>query len=134
MADVHERLLCFEYIPKGSLDKYIMGTNFSLYFLLSFTTNCLMCHITSSFQKSRHEIVNPVSPLPFIDASREWGTCYKIIKGIYEGLQYPHENHIVHLDLKLANILLDDNMAPKITDFGLSRCFDENQSRDISKM
>lgn len=25
MADVHERLLCFEYIPKGSLDKYIMG-------------------------------------------------------------------------------------------------------------
>ena len=26
MADVHERLLCFEYIPNGSLDKYIMGT------------------------------------------------------------------------------------------------------------
>ncbi|XP_037444022.1 FT-interacting protein 7-like isoform X2 [Triticum dicoccoides] len=91
MIDVHERLLCFEYIPNGSLDKYIM------------------------------------------DASREWGTCYKIIKGICEGLQYLHENHIVHLDLKPANILLDDNMAPKITDFGLSRCFDENQSRDITK-
>jgi serine/threonine protein kinase len=25
MADVHQRLLCFEYIPKGSLDKYITG-------------------------------------------------------------------------------------------------------------
>uniref|UniRef100_A0A8R7QH24 Uncharacterized protein n=3 Tax=Triticum urartu TaxID=4572 RepID=A0A8R7QH24_TRIUA len=91
MADVHERLLCFEYIPKGSLDKYIM------------------------------------------DASREWRTCYKIIKGICEGLQYLHENHIVHLDLKPANILLDDSMTPKLTDFGLSRCFDENQSQDITK-
>jgi hypothetical protein len=26
MADVHDRLLCFEYISKGSLDKYIAGT------------------------------------------------------------------------------------------------------------
>uniref|UniRef100_A0ACD5XL86 Uncharacterized protein n=1 Tax=Avena sativa TaxID=4498 RepID=A0ACD5XL86_AVESA len=91
MADVHQRLLCFEYIPKGSLDKYI------------------------------------------IDAHREWGMCYKIIRGICEGLQYLHENHIVHLDLKPGNILLDNNMIPKITDFGLSRCFDENQSRDITK-
>ncbi|CAM0902161.1 unnamed protein product [Alopecurus aequalis] len=91
MADVHQRLLCFKYIPKGSLDKYI------------------------------------------IDEYREWGTCYTIIKGICEGLQYLHENHIIHLDLKPANILLDDNMVPKITDFGLSRCFDENQSRHITK-
>uniref|UniRef100_A0A453DLN0 non-specific serine/threonine protein kinase n=1 Tax=Aegilops tauschii subsp. strangulata TaxID=200361 RepID=A0A453DLN0_AEGTS len=66
-------------------------------------------------------------------AYREWGTCYKIIKGICEGLQYLHDNHIIHLDLKPANILLDDNMEPKIADFGLSRCFDENQSRDITK-
>ncbi|KAM0891218.1 hypothetical protein ACQ4PT_026535 [Festuca glaucescens] len=91
MADVHQRLLCFEYITKGGLDKYI------------------------------------------IDAHREWRMCYTIIIGICEGLQYLHENHIVHLDLKPANILLDNNMIPKITDFGLSRCFDENQSQDITK-
>jgi serine/threonine protein kinase len=70
---------------------------------------------------------------PSIDAYLDWGTCYKIIKEICEGLHYLHENGIVHLDLKPANILLDDDMVPKITDFGLSRCFDEDQSRDITK-
>jgi serine/threonine protein kinase len=35
----------------------------------------------------------------------------------------------LHLDLKPANILLDDNMVPKIADFGLSRCFDEKQNQ-----
>jgi serine/threonine protein kinase len=38
MADVHHRLLCFEYLSKGSLDRYITGTrmwhaNFSIFFL-----------------------------------------------------------------------------------------------------
>jgi serine/threonine protein kinase len=59
--------------------------------------------------------------------------CYKIIKGICEGLQYLHDKNIVHLDLKPANILLDDNMTPKITDFGVSRCFDDNQSQHITQ-
>ncbi|XP_037480218.1 G-type lectin S-receptor-like serine/threonine-protein kinase At4g11900 [Triticum dicoccoides] len=91
MAETHQRLLCFEYIPNGSLAEYIK------------------------------------------DAYREWGTCYKIIKGICVGLQYLHDSLIVHMDLKPANILLDNSMVPKIADFGLSRCFGENQSWDITK-
>jgi serine/threonine protein kinase len=59
--------------------------------------------------------------------------CYKIIKGICKGIQYLHDNNIVHLDLKPANILLDDYMTPKISDFGLSRHFDENQSQHITQ-
>lgn len=51
----------------------------------------------------------------------EWHTRYQIIKGICEGLQYLHKENIVHMDLKPANILLDDYMVPKITDFGISR-------------
>lgn len=69
--------------------------------------------------------------LHFADASRglEWKKRYHIIKGICEGLNYLHEQNIVHSDLKPENILLDDYRIPKIADFGLSMCFDKGQSR-----
>ncbi|KAM0917714.1 hypothetical protein ACQ4PT_009174 [Festuca glaucescens] len=54
----------------------------------------------------------------------DWPTRYAIIKGICKGLKYLHselELPIYHLDLKPANILLYENMLPKIADFGLSR-------------
>ncbi|KAK1661975.1 hypothetical protein QYE76_050134 [Lolium multiflorum] len=61
----------------------------------------------------------------------DWHSRYKIIKGICNGLHYLHEqidNPILHLDLKPANVLLDDKLAPKITDFGLSRLLDQHQT------
>ncbi|XP_047060391.1 cysteine-rich receptor-like protein kinase 44 [Lolium rigidum] len=61
----------------------------------------------------------------------DWHRRYKIIKGICNGLHYLHEqidNPIIHLDLKPANVLLDDKLAPKITDFGLSRLLDQHQT------
>ncbi|KAL6639788.1 hypothetical protein ACP70R_022610 [Stipagrostis hirtigluma subsp. patula] len=62
----------------------------------------------------------------------DWHTRYAIIKGICRGLKYLHEElkyPMYHLDLKPANILLDENMVPKIADFGLSRLFEEDQTR-----
>lgn len=52
----------------------------------------------------------------------EWHTRFQIIKGICEGLHYLHmEKGIIHMDLKPPNILLDGDLVPKITDFGISR-------------
>ncbi|XP_066341550.1 cysteine-rich receptor-like protein kinase 25 [Miscanthus floridulus] len=65
----------------------------------------------------------------------EWQTRYKIIKGICDGLHYLHgENHIVHMDLKPANIQLDSNMVPKITDFGLSRLDSISQTMSSERL
>lgn len=59
----------------------------------------------------------------------EWQTRYQIIQGICEGLHHLHkEKGIIHMDLKPANILLDENMVPKITDFGLSRLDEKSQT------
>lgn len=61
----------------------------------------------------------------------DWQTCYKIIKGVSQGLNYLHNAHeesIYHLDLKPANVLLDNNMIPKIGDFGISRIFSSTKT------
>ncbi|XP_039776216.1 putative disease resistance protein RGA4 isoform X2 [Panicum virgatum] len=62
----------------------------------------------------------------------EWDMRYNIIKGTCEGLKYLHKDRgesLLHLDLKPANILLDENMVPKIADFGLSKIFSDQLPR-----
>jgi serine/threonine protein kinase len=53
----------------------------------------------------------------------------KICLGIAKGLAYLHEEvhpHIVHRDIKASNILLDKDLNPKISDFGLARLLPPN--------
>lgn len=58
---------------------------------------------------------------------------FEIIKGICEGVHHLHQKKIIHMDLKPQNILLDDEMVPKIADFGLSRRLREDQSKIITE-
>ncbi|XP_075713158.1 interleukin-1 receptor-associated kinase 4 [Rhinoderma darwinii] len=54
-------------------------------------------------------------------APLSWSRRCIIVLGTAHGIKYLHENNHVHRDIKSANILLDDNFTPKISDFGLAR-------------
>lgn len=113
--DGTERLLVYEYLPHTSLDKFIFGTKFIHYHqflgcLFLFFLTCL-----SMFTDPIH------------GKELDWEVRYKIIGGVARGLLYLHQDsrlRIIHRDLKASNILLDEEMTPKIADFGLARLFD----------
>ncbi|CAJ2651511.1 unnamed protein product [Trifolium pratense] len=63
--------------------------------------------------------------------SLDWNTMYQIAIGIARGLEYLHQgciSRILHLDIKPQNILLDENFCPKISDFGLAKICQRNDS------
>ncbi|KAL7185292.1 hypothetical protein ACSBR2_027259 [Camellia fascicularis] len=98
-AEKSYRLLVYEYMSNGSLDKWI-------------------------FQ--RHQ-----------ELTLGWQSRRKIIMEIAKGLSYLHEEcrqKIFHLDIKPQNILLDEYFNAKISDFGLSKLIDKDQSQVVTTL
>ncbi|KAK9690385.1 hypothetical protein RND81_09G124000 [Saponaria officinalis] len=96
----HHRLLVYEYMENGSLDKWIFNKN----------------------PENR-----PV----------DWETRYKIAVGTAKGLAYLHEEcdvKIIHCDIKPENVLLDENFNAKVSDFGLVKLMNREQSQVITTL
>ncbi|KAK9923127.1 hypothetical protein M0R45_031560 [Rubus argutus] len=94
-AEGLHRLLVYEYMGKGSLDKWIFNNN----------------------KKDDH----------FLD----WNTRFNIALGTAKGLAYLHEEceeKIVHCDIKPENVLLDENFNAKVSDFGLAKLMNRDES------
>ncbi|XP_059660510.1 G-type lectin S-receptor-like serine/threonine-protein kinase At1g11330 isoform X2 [Cornus florida] len=62
----------------------------------------------------------------------DWRKRAKIIEGIGRGLLYLHRDSrlkIIHRDLKTSNVLLDEDLNPKISNFGMAKIFGSNQDQ-----
>jgi len=83
----------------------------------------------------RRVLLSNTHSVPWILSDREksvqldWPRRYQIIIGLARGLLYLHEESpvkIIHRDIKASNVLLDDQLNPKISDFGMARLFLED--------
>ncbi|KAI3754021.1 hypothetical protein L2E82_26108 [Cichorium intybus] len=63
--------------------------------------------------------------------SLTWSTRFEICMGVARGLAYLHEEsrvRIIHRDVKSSNVLLDSDLNPKISDFGLAKLYDDKKT------
>ncbi|KAJ9542968.1 hypothetical protein OSB04_029474 [Centaurea solstitialis] len=121
--DGTQRMLIYEYLPNKSLDLHLFGSTVSSSFYCAIALYSIaiqVCDLT----------FNLILADETKSSMLKWPLRLNIIHGIAKGILYLHQDsrhRIIHRDLKASNILLDHNMNPKISDFGLAREFRGDQ-------
>nr|GMD22519.1 probable leucine-rich repeat receptor-like serine/threonine-protein kinase At3g14840 [Ipomoea batatas] len=67
----------------------------------------------------------------------DWSIRYRICVGIAKGLAFLHEESeikIIHRDIKANNVLLDKDLNPKISDFGLAKPDDDENTHITTRV
>lgn len=144
--DLESKYTDITYIGRGgiawvfSARRKTDGIRVAVKFPISFdevTGKCFLNEI-AAWETLRHENIVEVTavnilPVPYVEMEFVPGSleavekplpvwkAVHIINGVAAGLQYAHEHGFVHRDIKPHNILLTEDMVPKITDWGMSK-------------
>ncbi|KAK1551632.1 hypothetical protein Q3G72_001634 [Acer saccharum] len=103
-AEKGQRILVYEHVPNGSLDKYLFQVG--------------RIGSSSPGVELDPDTENPENPV------LDWSIRYRIALGVARAIAYLHEEcleWVLHCDIKPENILLGDDFCPKISDFGLAK-------------
>uniref|UniRef100_A0A7N0TFW7 non-specific serine/threonine protein kinase n=1 Tax=Kalanchoe fedtschenkoi TaxID=63787 RepID=A0A7N0TFW7_KALFE len=111
-AEKGQRILVYEYVPNGSLDKYL-------------------------FRRDRAGLADRESGAVEMKPILDWSIRYRIALGVARVIAYLHEEcleWVLHCDIKPENILLGDDFCPKISDFGLAKLRKKEDMMTMSRM
>jgi len=61
-----------------------------------------------------------------------WAHAARILAPIARALEYVHQQKIIHRDVKPSNILLDENDQPMLSDFGVVKLIETNETVDLA--
>ncbi|CBI39954.3 unnamed protein product, partial [Vitis vinifera] len=90
------------------------------------------CGDNEAFKIKTCLVSNSLHQDPDKQGQLNWSRQYKIIGGIARGILFLHEDsrlRVIHRDLKAGNVLLDGDMNPNISDFGMARIFGVDQTQ-----
>lgn len=123
------RLLVYEYLSNKSLDQALFS---NAHEHLQCTSSDVSVSATFLLLTRLMMIVTEENSLQL-----SWSDRFGICLGVAKGLAYLHEEsrlRIVHRDVKASNILLDSDLIPKISDFGLAKLYDDKKTHISSRV
>ena len=118
-----EKMLVYEYMINGSLNSFIFGMDPRKELYIQEVKINLMIMKLILFSDGNLADQEKSELL-------DWSKRFNIMCGITKGLLYLHQDsrlRIIHRDLKASNVLLDNELNPKISDFGMARIFGGDQ-------